>query len=80
MYWSLRRRRLRLGDFLVRMWARLALRNLTFPLAVSLKRFAAPRWLFFFGMAFSLYIKAATNHFVMFSGGFPDNTYGCLAF
>src|SRR5919204_1382731 len=42
--------RFRLGDFFSRMWLELACRPWTLPLAVSLKRFFAPEWVFLFGM------------------------------
>ena len=43
--------RLRLGDFFSRMWLVKECRPRTLPLAVSLKRFLAPEWVFIFGMA-----------------------------
>src|SRR3954471_9731795 len=45
--------RLRLRDLLVRMWALNALPRLNFPVPVFLKRLAAPRWLFSFGIPWS---------------------------
>ena len=45
-----RRPRFRFVDFLVRMWLWFDRPTLIFPLAVLLKRFAAPRWLFIFGI------------------------------
>jgi len=39
------------GDFFSRMWLVKAWRALTLPLAVSLKRFLAPEWVFIFGIA-----------------------------
>lgn len=50
--------RLRFGDFFSRMWLENACRALTLPLAVSLKRFLAPEWVFIFGM------KAAVKQIV----------------
>ena len=44
-----RRWRFRLRVFFVRMWFLRACRRLTFPLPVSLKRLAAPRWVLSFG-------------------------------
>src|SRR5437588_67109 len=44
-------RRLRLGDFFSRMWVEKARRPLTFPVAVTRKRFLAPEWVFIFGMS-----------------------------
>ena len=43
--------RLRFGDFFSRMWLVKACRPRTLPVAVSLKRFLAPEWVFIFGMA-----------------------------
>src|SRR5881227_873645 len=43
-------RRLRLAFFLPRMWLVIARRPRTLPLAVSLKRFLAPEWVFIFGI------------------------------
>jgi hypothetical protein len=43
--------RFRFGDFFSRMWLELACRPRTLPLAVTLKRFFAPEWVFIFGMA-----------------------------
>ena len=34
----------------LRLWLRLARRRITLPVPVSLKRFAAPLWVFIFGM------------------------------
>src|SRR5215210_6931367 len=45
------RRRFRFGDFFSRMWLVKACRPRTLPLAVSLKRFFAPEWVFIFGIA-----------------------------
>ena len=47
----LARWRLRLGDFFSRMWLVKECRPRTLPVAVSLKRFLAPEWVFIFGMA-----------------------------
>src|SRR4051812_10099734 len=47
---SFPRCRLCFGDFFSRMWLVKAWRALTLPLAVSLKRFFAPEWVFIFGM------------------------------
>ena len=44
-------RRLRLGDFFSSMWLVNALRPRTLPVAVTLKRFLAPEWVFIFGIA-----------------------------
>ena len=43
--------RLRLGDFFSRMWLAFARRPRSLPVAVVLKRFLAPEWVFIFGMA-----------------------------
>src|SRR5687767_13029074 len=45
--------RLLLVVLLVRMWRLNAFPLMNFPVAVFLKRFAAPRWLFNFGIVFS---------------------------
>ena len=46
-----RSRRLRFGDFFSRMWVVNALRPRNLPVAVALKRFFAPEWVFIFGIA-----------------------------
>ena len=43
--------RFRFGDFFSRMWLEYARRPRSLPVAVFLKRFLAPEWLFIFGMA-----------------------------
>ena len=43
-------RRLRFGDFFSRMWLEYARRPRSLPLAVRLKRFLAPEWVFIFGI------------------------------
>src|SRR4051812_4682161 len=43
------RRRVRLDGFFSRMWFMKAWRRTSLPLPVTLKRLAAPRWLFIFG-------------------------------
>lgn len=50
---GLRSRRFRLRFFLVRMWLLLARRRRILPLAVSLRRLAAPLLVFILGMIFS---------------------------
>ena len=44
-------RRFRAGDFFCRMWLAFARRPRSLPLAVFLKRFLAPEWVFILGMA-----------------------------
>ena len=51
-----RRRRFRFGCFFVRMWLLNALYRFTLPEPVILNRFAAPLWVFIFGMTRSLYL------------------------
>ena len=41
---------MRLGDFFSRMWLENAWRARTLPLALTLKRFFVPEWVFIFGM------------------------------
>src|SRR6266550_5631869 len=55
-----RSRRFRLEVFFVRMWLLNALKRLTLPVPVSLKRFLAPRWLFIFGIS-DLYSLATSS-------------------
>lgn len=52
---DLRRFRLRLVDFLVSIWLLYALLRLIFPVPVALNRFAAPLFVFTFGMFILLY-------------------------
>jgi len=47
---ALRKPRLRLVDFLVNMWEACECPRLNFPEAVLLKRFAAPLFVFIFGI------------------------------
>ena len=47
---SLRKPRLRFGDFFSRMWLENACRACSLPVAVFLKRFFAPEWDFILGM------------------------------
>src|SRR3954464_717554 len=48
------RRRVRLVGFFSSRWARFALRLVILPVPVTLKRLAAPRWVFIFGMSTQL--------------------------
>jgi hypothetical protein len=50
-----RSRRFRFEVFFVRMWLLNALNRFTFPVPVIEKRFLAPRWLFIFGIAVSVF-------------------------
>src|SRR4051812_27036590 len=47
---SLPSRRFRFEDFFSRMWFLNALRRMSLPVLVTLKRLAAPRWVFIFGI------------------------------
>src|SRR3954447_4402426 len=44
------RRRVRVEGFFSRMWLRIARRRRSLPVPVALKRLAAPRWVFIFGI------------------------------
>src|SRR5687768_2315653 len=44
------RRRMRFGAFFSRMWLLLTCRRRSLPVPVTLKRLAAPRWVFILGM------------------------------
>jgi hypothetical protein len=46
--------RFRFGDFFSRMWLEYARRPRSLPLAVFLKRFLAPEWLFIFGIGLGI--------------------------
>src|SRR5687768_1355139 len=53
------RRRIRFGAFFSRMWLLLIWRRRSLPVPVTLKRFAAPRWVFILGIRIPLLLRVA---------------------
>lgn len=63
---GLRKRRIRFSPFLVKIWRRLARANFILPLAVTLKRLAAPRLVFILGIVFVAFVELAWFYIKLF--------------